>query len=430
MDGRVHTARGRTEYTNLSLWDTYRTQQQLLDLVAPDVARDVVLSLVSDTRELGWVPRWVLANEETNTMSGDSVTEIFADALAAGIVTPAEVRPAYPYLTANATQSPPAGSAAEGRDGIAFYRQHGYVPFTMNGAYDQRSAASATLEYALADCGLSHVAAALGQGADAADFAGTAHDYRTLFDSSTGFFRPRLADGSFLSPFDPSFVDLPYITADAAGFDEGSAWQYLWLAPQDTADLARLLGGSGKAVSALDSFFAYDRVAADPGSAAAAWTSGARYAPGNEVDLQAPYAYDALGAPWKTQAVVRAALTVYQPAPGGIPGNDDLGEMSAWYVMSALGLYPYAAGQPAYALSAPLFPSALVRVRGGQLSVSAPGAGTYVDGLAVDGHASGTDWLPQAVLARGGTLSYRTGTTPDQGWAPGPAAAPPAYCAG
>lgn len=430
MDGKVHTARGRAEYTNLSLWDTYRTQQQLLDLIAPSVARDVVLSLVSDTTELGWVPRWVLANEETNTMSGDSVTEFFADALASHVVTPADVRPAYSYLTKNATSSPPPGSEAEGRDGIAFYRAHGYVPFTTSGAYDQRSAASATLEYALADCGLSHVASALGRPADASDFASTAQDYRSEFDSSTGFFRPRLSDGTYMTPFDPSFVSLPYITADAAGFDEGSAWQYRWLAPQDPAGLARLLGGSSAAISDLNTFFDYDQVAADPSSASAAWSGGGRYDPTNEGDLQAPYTYDALGVPWRTQAMTRAALGVYQPTPSGIPGNEDLGEMSAWYVMSALGLYPYAAGQGAFALSAPLFPSATVAVSGGRLTLSAPGAATYIDSLTVDGHAYGSDWLPYSRLASGGTLAYRTGSSPSRSWAAGTSSSVPAYCPG
>lgn len=430
MDGKVRTAKGRTEYTNLSLWDTYRTQQELLDLIAPTVARDVVLSLVSDTEELGWVPRWVLANEETNTMSGDSVTEFFADALAARVVTPAEVRPVYSYLTANATSSPPPGSEAEGRDGIAFYRAHGYVPFTTTGAYDQRSAASATLEYALADCGLSHVASALGQSADAADFTSTAQDYRSEFDSSTGFFRPRLADGSYLTPFDPAFVSLPYITADAAGFDEGSAWQYRWLVPQDPAGLAGLLGGPAPAIGDLNTFFDYDQVAADPSSAPADWSGGGRYDPTNEGDLQAPYTYDALGVPWRTQAMVRAALGIAQATPGGVPGNEDLGEMGAWYVMSALGLYPYAAGQGSFVLSAPLFPSATVAVSGRRpLVITSPGAGTYIDGLTVDGHPSGDSWLSFGQVAAGGTLAYRTGSVPDQAWAAGAAAAEPAYCA-
>lgn len=447
MDGKIHTAVGRTEYTNLSLWDTYRTQQQLLDLLAPGVARDIVLSLISDTQELGWVPRWILANEETNTMSGDSVTEMFADALAAGLVTKAEVSSVYPYLKDNATQAPPTGSHANGRADIAGYRHGGYVRFTLSGQYFQRSAASSTLEYALADCGLSHIAAALGQTSDAAGFAGTAHNYRTEFDRSAGFFRPRQADGSYLSPFDPSFVSLPYITADATGFDEGSAWQYLWLAPQDAANLARLLGGTGVATDMLDSFFAFGEVAANPAAARAAWSGGARYDAGNEVDFQAPYTYDALGAAWRTQAVVRAALTVYQPTPGGLPGNDDLGEISAWYVMSALGLYPYAAGQGIFALSAPLFDrevirparpaqagpeqAGLVQPRAGRpLVISSPGAGRYIHGLTVNGRPRNAAWVPWSMLAGGGTLAYRSSATPDRRWAAGSRGALPAFCAG
>jgi predicted alpha-1,2-mannosidase len=437
MDGKVHTAAGRVEYTNLSLWDTYRTQQELLGLIAPQVARDVISSMISDSQELGWVPRWVLANEETNTMSGDSVTAMFADALATGLVTPAEMRAEYPYLKANATELPPAGSEATGRSGITFYRQNGYVPFSTSGPYFERSSASATLEYALADCDLSHIASALGQTADAADFATTAHNYRSEFDPSTGFFRPRLSDGSFLSPFDPTFVSLPYIPADTAGFDEGSAWQYLWLVPQDPADLARLLGGNSSAISDLDQFFAFSQIAANPSAAGTAWSTGAYYDPGNEVDLQAPYSYDALGAAWKTQAVVRAALTRYQPTPAGIPGNDDLGEMSAWYVMSALGLYPYAAGQGVFALSSPMFDRAIVHLprpfySGRPLVINAPGVstGSYVQQLTVNGHAYDAAWVAHSQLAGGATLNYSMGTTPNEQWASGPGGSTPAFCAG
>ncbi|HEY1702198.1 MAG TPA: GH92 family glycosyl hydrolase [Trebonia sp.] len=403
MDGKIHTAQDRTEYTNLSLWDTYRTQQELLDLIAPGVARDVVLSIVSDTQELGWVPRWVLANEETNTMSGDSVTEIIADALAAGVVTKAQVAPLYPYLKKNATQAPPAGSEAGGRADIADYRKDGYVQYTLSGAYDQRAAASATLEYALADCGLSHIASELGHQADAVDFGTTAHNYRSEFDPSTRFFRPRLPDGSYLTPFDPGQVSLPYITANALGYDEGSAWQYLWLVPQDPADLASLLGGTASEISDLNQFFAFNQVAADPDAASQIWTGGANYDATDEGDIEAPYTYDALGAAWQTQAVTRAALTFYRAVPAGLPGNDDLGEMSAWYVMTALGLYPYAAGQDVFTLTSPLFTREVIQLprpfySGTPITIEAPGAGTYIQGLTVNGQPQDASWISGAQL--------------------------------
>jgi predicted alpha-1,2-mannosidase len=494
MDGKIHTAQGRTEYTNLSLWDTYRTQQELLDLIAPGVARDIVLSIVSDTQELGWVPRWVLANEETNTMSGDSVTEIIADALAAGVVTRAQVAPIYPYLKENATQAPPAGSQAAGRADIAGYRKDGYVQYTLSGAYDQRAAASATLEYALADCGLSHVASELGHQTDAVDFGTTAHNYRSEFDPSTGFFRPRLPDGSYMTPFNPAQVSLPYITADALGYDEGSAWQYLWLVPQDPSDLASLLGGTASEISDLNQFFAFDQVAADPAAASQIWTGGAIYDATDEEDLEAPYTYDALGAPWQTQAVTRAALSFYRPVPAGLPGNDDLGEMSSWYVMTALGLYPYAAGQDVFTLTGPLFTREVIQLprpfySGEPITIQAPGAGTYIQGLTVNGQSQDASWISGAQLTgaqgatataastpaastpaastpaastpaasspaasspvtsspaasstgsaspapanqRGGaTLLFTTGSSPDKDWAAGPAGSLPAYCPG
>jgi len=431
MDGKVHVAIGRVEYTNLSLWDTYRTQQQLLGLIARPQARDVMLSMVHDTEELGWVPRWVLANVETNVMSGDPGTPMFADALATGLLTPAEVAPIYPILHANATQPAPSGNAAVGRVGVDFYRQHGYVAYDTS-VYMQRSAASATLEWALADCGMAHIAKAVGEAADAADFAQFAHSYRNEFDPSTGFFRPRYADGSWMTPFDPAHETAPW--QDGKGYDEGSAWQYLWLTAQDAPDLAHLIGGTDKTIAQLDQFFSYDTVAADPSTARGAWSGGAHYSPYNEVDLQAPYTYDALGTAWKTQVVVRADLTqIYRPTPDGIPGNDDLGTMSAWYVLSALGLYPYAPGQGAFALSTPLFDRAVLTPAGSdaaKIVISAPGAtdATYVAGLQVNGHDQQAAWLPYSTLREGARLTYQVSSRPNTSWGAGAANSIPAYC--
>lgn len=431
MDGQTHQAAGRKEYTNLSLWDTYRTQSELLDIVAPAQARDIALSMISDTQEMGWVPRWVLANVETNVMSGDPALPMFADALATGRVTPAELQSVYPILHADATQPPPAGNPAAGRVGVQFYRQHGWVPYNTS-VYMERSAGSVTLEWALADCGLSHVAATLGHPADAADLATFAHSYRNEFDPSTGFFRPRLADGSWMAPFDPAHETAPW--SDGQGFDEGSGWEYLWLVPQDAPDLANLLGGTSAAVAKADQFFQFGQVSADPSTAKSLWTGGAHYTPYNEVDLEAPYTYDALGTPWKTAPMVRADLeSVYAPTPAGIPGNDDLGTMSAWYVLSALGLYPYSAGSGVYALTTPLFDRAVVHTPGGPSSrpivIDAPNASTdtYVHGLTVNGAAHNSAWISYRNLM-GAHLDYTLSGTPGQSWATGPGGAVPASC--
>jgi predicted alpha-1,2-mannosidase len=425
MDGKIHTAVGRAEYTNLSLWDTYRTQTELLDIVAPTQARDIALSMISDTKEMGWVPRWVLANVETNVMSGDPALPMFADALATGQVTPAELQSVYPLLYDDATEPPPAGNPAVGRVGVQFYRQHGYVPYDPR-IYMERSAGSVTLEWALADSDLSQVAATLGHPADAADLATFAHSYRNEFDPSTGFFRPRLADGSWMTPFDPAHNTAPW--SDGLGYDEGSAWDYLWLVPQDPADLANLLGGTSAAIDKADQYFQFAQISADPSAAKSLWTGGAHYDPTNEVDLEAPYTYDALGAAWKTAPVVRADLqSVYTPTPAGIPGNDDLGTMSAWYVLSALGLYPYDAGSGVYALTTPLFARAVISTPGSHsarpIVIDAPNAGTdtYVRGLTVNGDAHNSAWISYSNLM-GAHLDYTLSSTPDPGWASGPGA--------
>lgn len=422
MDGKIHKAVGRMEYTNLSLWDIYRTQIELLDIIAPAQARDIALSMISDTKEMGWVPRWVLANVETNVMSGDPALPMFADALATGQVTKAELQSVYPTLYADATQPSPAGNPAVGRVGVQFYRQHGYVPYDPS-VYMERSAGSVTLEWALADSDLSQVAAALGHSADAADLATFAHSYRNEFDPSTGFFRPRLADGSWMTPFDPAHDTAPWM--DGLGYDEASAWKYLWLVPQDPADLAKLLGGTSATINKLDQFFQFTQISANPSMANSLWTGGAHYDATNEPDLEAPYTYDALGAAWKTAPVVRADLQyVYKPTPAGLAGNDDLGTMSAWYVLSALGLYPYNAGSGVYALTTPLFAQAVVRDGSHStrpIVIDAPNAGTdtYVTELTVNGDAHNSAWISYSNLM-GAHLNYTLSSTPDPSWGSGP----------
>lgn len=437
MDGHIHQAVGRSEYTNLSIWDIYRTEGELLGIVAPAQARDIALSMVSDTKELGWVPLWVEANTEIYAMSGDPAIPMFADALATGEITPAELQTIYPILEADATEAPPPGNPEVGRVGYQdrpFYRQHGWAPYNPN-VYQQSAAASVTLEWALDDCGLSHVAASLGHPADAATLASSAHSYRNEFDPSTGFFRPRLADGSWMTPFDPTQWTAPWFGGQ--GYDEGSAWEYLWQVPQDAPDFAGLLGGTSAALSKADQFFKFDQVQANPAAVTSLWADswphpGNHYDPWNEEDLQAPYTYSALGVSWKTALLVRAQLSLYNSTPSGLP-PDDLGAMSSWYVLSALGLYPYAAGSGVYALTTPLFDQAVVHAPNGAAAhpiiIDAPGASTdtYVHALTLNGDVHNAAWISYGQLA-GAHLTYTLSSNPDPNWASGPNGAIPAYC--
>ncbi|WP_425445808.1 GH92 family glycosyl hydrolase [Umezawaea tangerina] len=429
FDGAVHTADGYTPYQNFSLWDTYRPQNQLLEMLRPEVARDVALSLVASGRDGGWLPRWALANSETNIMTGDPVTPFLVEAWSKGLLAGHEEE-AYALLRKNATSLPPADSPYNGRSGVAYYNDRGYVPSGLTlgtdcahkgGDNDCVHPASATLEYSAADAALALMAKGLGHTADATMFAGRGQWYRNLWDSSISQFRPRTKEGTWLAPYNP--VEASH------QFHEGGAYQYQWLVPQDPKGLVGLMGGKAATEKRLDDFFVYDKLLTDPaGTARTDWITQPydyygkpTYNPNNEPDLLAPYVYLWAGAPAKTATVVRAAMTLFTTGPDGMTGNDDLGTMSAWYVFSSLGLYPTMSGGDFMALSSPQFESATVRIgsykssQGGTLTVTAPGVSDtnrYVQSLKFNGADQSRTWLDWKALARGGTLAHQVGSKP------------------
>jgi predicted alpha-1,2-mannosidase len=435
FDRQVHTADGYTPYQNFSLWDTYRPQNQLLELLVPQVARDVALSVVAIGRDGGWLPRWALANSETNIMTGDPVTPFLVEAWSKGLLAGHE-QEAYALLRQNATAQPPADSPYNGRTGQEFYADRGYIPSGLargkecadkGGDNDCDHPASATLEYAAADAALALMAKGLGKTADARLFAGRGQWYRNLWDSSIKQFRPRTVDGTWLTPYDP--------IAAAEQFHEGGAYQYQWLVPQDPAGLVRLMGGRATTEKRLDDFFVYDKLLTDPaGTVRRDWIAApydyyakATYNPNNEPDLLAPYMYLWAGDPAKTATVVRAAMTLFTTGPDGMTGNDDLGTMSAWYVFSSLGLYPTMSGANFLALSSPQFPKATVRTGGKTLTITAPDASDtnrYIQRVRLNGRSVAKTWLDWSAVTRGGTLTHTLGAKPSS-WGTSVAAQPP-----
>ncbi|NUT51837.1 MAG: glycoside hydrolase family 92 protein [Saccharothrix sp.] len=445
FDDRVHTADGWTYYEYFSLWDTYRAQNQLLALLRPGRAKDVARSLLAVHEQGGWLPRWAYANQETNTMTGDPVTPFLVDLWRFGALEGLAER-AYRALWQNATGVPPASSPFEGRAGNPSYLARGFVQhdegFRKKGQdVDPHHGASATLEYALADCSLSIMAAALGHDDDAEALRRRGLNYRVLWDGTvtdrgfTGFPRPKLGDGEWLTPFGPQ---------GQAGFHEGTAWQYQWLAQQDVPGLVARLGGRDAALRRLDDFFAYPDLVADPVKAVREkWVVGPydyydqfRYNPNNEPDLHVPWLYALVGQPWKTSAVVRAAQTLFVAAPNGVTGNDDLGQMSAWYVLSALGLYPVMPGTGDFVLNAPRFDRAVIHLEDGHdVTVTAAGADPsrleYVRSLRVDDVARDKAYLNLDDFRHGARLDYSLTADPAEAtWATGPDAAPASPCTG
>ncbi|WP_225830025.1 GH92 family glycosyl hydrolase [Streptomyces sp. NK08204] len=436
-DRRAHRADGFTYYQNWSLWDTYRTQAQLLALLAPREARDMARSVVRIDEDGGWLPKWGYGPVETNIMSGDPVTPFLTTAYQSGLLKGFEEE-AYRALKKNADGVPPAGYPGIGREANADYLAHGFAPHVKNRPYakmgdsDYHHGASVTLEYALADAMLAQLARGLGHEQDAARYAARARNYRTLFDPGTRFFRARDDSGAFTGPADP---------ARGTGFHEGTAWQYQWLVPQDLPGMIALIGGRRAANDRLDTFFAYDRLLADPeATARQAWVHGdpydyynaATYNPQNEPDLIAPYTYLSTGQPWKTTDVVHAALTLFTDGPAGITGNDDLGTMSAWNVLSSIGLFPVQPGYGTWGLSTPVFDRVDLTLDrrywpSGGLTVTAPGtssADRYIQAVRTDGAAHPRTYVTTDALRSLHTLAFTVGPRPSE-WGTAPEAAPP-----
>ncbi|WP_020670992.1 GH92 family glycosyl hydrolase [Amycolatopsis nigrescens] len=447
FDDKVHRAIGWTYYEFFSLWDTYRTQNQLLALLRPARARDIAKSVLAIQDQGGWLPRWAYANQETNTMTGDPVTPFLVDLWRFGALKGMEGQ-AYRALKQNAEQVPPAESPFQGRSGNESYQANGFVQydpdFPKKGQdTDPNHGASATMEYALADCSLSLMAKGLGRNGDARALAERGRNYQQVWDSSvsdrgvTGFPRPKVEGGSWYSP-----PDKPYTPQGQDGFHEGTAWQYQWLAQQDVTGLVQRMGGREATGARLDDFFAYSDLLADPAKTVREkWVIGSydyynqfRYNPNNEPDLHAPWMYALTGQPWKTSAVVRAAHTLFTNAPDGVTGNDDLGTMSAWYVFSALGMYPATPGTGQFVLNAPRFAKAVVHLEN-RRDIVIEGAGArpseiqYVRDLKVNGRPSDRVWVDLEQLTRGARLNFGLTSDPAQAtWATSPASTPPSPC--
>jgi predicted alpha-1,2-mannosidase len=334
LDGQVHHAHGYTPLTNIAGWDTYRGKAQLLALLAPRVASDMARSLLAAAHEGGWLPKWLLGAHSLNEMVGDSADPLLAETYAFG-ARGFDASTALHDMVSGATRTGVGPDGYVERPGLDAYQALGYVPEARGGL---AGPVSVTLEYALDDFAVAQLAGALGDTATVAAFLRRAQNWRMLYNPATGYLQPRWADGTWRPAFDPASTWL---------YTEGNAAQYTWFAPQDLRDLIAAMGGDTIVQQRLDAFFTH--LNAGP-AAPYAWM-------GNEPSILVPWVYTWAGAPWKTQAVVRRIMTqLYDPGPGGLDGNDDLGTMSAWYVWAALGLYPAVPGTGILVLHGPLFP--------------------------------------------------------------------------
>ncbi|HEV3171016.1 MAG TPA: lectin [Actinocrinis sp.] len=408
FDGSVHTADAghSAAYGNYSGWDIYRSQAQLEALIDPQAASDTAQSMIDDYAQTGQFPKWSENSGETYVMVGDPADAIIADYYAFG---------ARNFDTATALNDmiAEATNASKVRPGLNYLAAPGYMPHDGSyGCCNFYGPVSTTLEYNTADFALSAFAGALGNGGAQATFANRAQEWRNVLDPNSGFDAPRNANGTWLTAFDPT---------SGNDFVEADSFIYTGMVPFNLAGLAVAKGGNTAMNHYLDTV-----LRSFTGANGYAWV-------GNEPSIELPWEYDYTGAPYKTQSTVRAIQDqIWTDTPSGLAdGNDDLGEMSSWFVWSALGMYPETPGTADLALGSPMFSQAVLTLpSGGTLTINGNGAADnapYVQSATWNGGAWNNAYAPGGAISSGGTLTYNLSTSQNTSWASAANQAPPSY---
>jgi predicted alpha-1,2-mannosidase len=388
----VCTATDGVYYCDFSLWDTYRALHPLFNLLIPDINASMMRSLLVKAKQGGWLPIFPCWNSYTSAMIGDHAIAVIADAVVKGTVT--LTAEDYAYLRKNATELPADGNDYRNGKGVRAldsYMHYGYVPLedSVKDSFHKGEQVSRTLEYAYDDFAMAQIARAMGRTGDAEYFLRRSQNYRNVFDPARMCVAGRHADGTFTTEFDKT-RRMPYIT-------EGTPWQYTWYVPHDVDGLMGLMGGQDAFEKELDAFFA-----------------AGQYWHGNEPDQQVPFLYTYTRNPWKTQQIVhRIREDEYSATPGGLCGNDDAGQISAWYVFASLGLYPVCPGTQEYAVTSPAFDRITLRLAHGKTIVIRAEGVSQGKNIIQEGRLNGRTlpaWqVRHADLVKGGTLTYTMG---------------------
>lgn len=376
-------------YCDFSAWDTYRALHPLYNLIAADYNADMAKSILTKGKVRGWMPIFPNWNSYTAAMIGDHAAAIVGEAYIKGLIGLTEDE--YQLMKHNVNETPVNFDEyvdGKGRRALQSYLKYGYVPLEdpVQEAFHKKEQVSRTLEYAYDDFTLAQVAKKMGKADDYKYFAKRGQNYRNVFDATVNNMNGRFADGTFTREFDKN-KKMFYIT-------EGTPWQYNWYVPQDVQGLIGLMGGQEKFNQTLDDFFAQGQ-----------------YWHGNEPGHQIPFLYVYSGEPWKTTKEVRTILkTEYGTGPGGLSGNDDSGQMSAWYIFGAIGFYPVCPSLPEYAVSGPIFTRVKIKLGNGKsLLLSAPGnseKNCFVKSIRFNGKPIENFRLSHFDLMNGGTVEF------------------------
>ncbi|WP_244311266.1 GH92 family glycosyl hydrolase [Mucilaginibacter metallidurans] len=404
-DKKVHKNEGFNNVTTFSLWDTYRSNNPLSTIIHPEHVNDMINSMLAIYQQQGSLPVWHLMANETNCMVGYSAVPVVADALLKG----------YKGFDANLAYEAMKTTAMGDDRGIKYVKKYGYIP-----ADSSRESVSMGLEYAIDDWSLAQVAKKLGKTEDYAYFSKRGAYYKNYYDAKAGFMRGRLSQDVWRTPYSP-FISI-HETGD---FTEGNGWQYTFLVPQDVEGLIDMLGGVDKFNAKLDSLFIAQ---GDMGKFKSPDVSGliGQYAHGNEPSHPMSYYYAYSGKPWKTAEKVRFILDdFYTDKPDGIIGNEDVGQMSAWYVLSAVGFYPVNPANGLYVFGSPVVNEATLQLQGNKkFHVVVKNNGPknkYIQAMTLNGANYTKTYIKHTDVMQGGELVITMGDKPGAVWGVGEA---------
>ncbi len=389
----------RNYYVDFSMWDTYRASHPLFNLLMPEQNADMMYSLLDKAEQGGWLPIFPCWNSYTSAMVGDHAITTLADAYIKNTIDISEDQ--YQYLLQNAFKSPTDFNEyknGKGRRALKSYLKYGYIPLedSVKESFHQNEQVSRTLEYAFDDFALAQIAQKMGDTKNAEKLLSRAGNYKNVYSAEDSCVRGRYADGSFTDNFN-KLKRMPYIT-------EGTPWQYTWYVPHDIAGLIKLMGSKENFGQQLDRFHASEQ-----------------YWHGNEPGHQIPFLYNYCSQPWKTQKLVTEIMQEeYSSDKGGLSGNDDAGQMSAWYVFAALGFYPVCPSVPEYAISGPHFKKATISLNNGKkLVIKASGVSDsdiYISNIKLNGETYNKTYLNHFDISKGGVLEFEMNSNPDKEW--------------
>ncbi|WP_069659227.1 GH92 family glycosyl hydrolase [Arcticibacter eurypsychrophilus] len=401
-DMTIKNAPDKMHYSTFSLWDTYRAAHPLYTLLQPGRTAGFINSMMRQYDTYGYLPIWQLWGQENYCMIGNHAIPVIVDAALKGIKG-FDINKAYEAIKGSSTISHP-GSPFE------VWEKYSYMPEDL-----QSQSVSITLEIAYNDWCVAQLAKKLNKTADYEHFMSRAAYYKNLYDAQSGFFRGKKANGEWLSPFNP----LQYGGNGGNPYTEGNAWQYFWYVPQDINGLISLTGGESKFNAKLDQFFTLNDLPGEVNGNASGFIG--QYAHGNEPSHHAAYLYNYSSQPWKTQLYVAKVLNeLYNNTFSGYSGNEDCGQMSAWYVFSSMGFYPVNPASGIYDIGSPILKKATIhlsRDKNFTVTTKNPSAkNVYIQSLRLNGKLCNKTYITHQDIIEGGTLEFTMGSKPNKKW--------------